>query len=54
MAQEQASVVISAVDQATETIKKITGQFDGLQGSWGKLVGALGIGATATYLTTLV
>ena len=48
------SIVISAVDQATETINKVTGGFTSLEKRWVGLVSALGISAGVGYLTNLV
>jgi hypothetical protein len=49
----EASVVITAVDQATAAINRITGNLTGLQSSFSKLSGALAIGGSVTWLANL-
>lgn len=54
MAEANTSIVISAVDRATEVIRGVTGQFGVLESKWGRLVTALGVTAGVAYLTNLV
>lgn len=53
MANQNVSLIISAVDRATSTIQGITGNLDTLRAKFGNLAGALGVGGSVAWLANL-